>query len=469
MLKKNDIITTEIIDYSSDGNGVARYENMVIFVPFTAVGDVCEIKIVKVLSGYSFGRCEKIITPSQDRIQPLCPISRTCGGCDFQHISYEAEKTAKHNFVKSVFERIAKLDCEVRPTLSCDEHTRYRNKAQFPVSTDENGKAITGFYASRSHRVVPCEDCLLQPVELNEIAQQTVKLLNQLKIKGYNEEKRSGIVRHIYLRKAWVTGEIMLCLVCTTADFKNRDMLCSLLKEKFPAISTIVININNKNTNVILGEKNYTVFGKGKITDILCGVEIEISPHSFYQVNHDGAQQLYSIAKESLHLTDEDIHILMLMMTCHKLNIRPITPQCLSRYSSLALSRIDEIMLKLINGHFVNRCNGQLDFKPIQMKLLDEKEEKKEDVNLVSFFEESFGRSLSVTEIGFINDFKRSGYDDEMIMDAVKEAVKANVKNFRYVERILQNWSEYGKVIKTKEEESVSSFSDEVKDFKWWG
>ncbi len=307
MLKKNDIITTEIIDYSSDGNGVARYENMVIFVPFTAVGDLCEIKITKVLSGYSFGRCEKVIIPSADRITPACPISRQCGGCDFQHISYEAEKKAKHNFVKSVFERIAKMDCEVRPTLSCDEHARYRNKAQFPVSVDENGKAVTGFYAARSHRVIPCEDCLLQPVELNEIAQHTVKLLNRLKIKGYNEEKRSGIVRHIYLRKAWVTGEIMLCLVCTTANFKNKEMLCDMLKQQFPAITTIVINVNDKNTNVILGEKNYTLFGNGNITDILCGVEIEISPHSFYQVNHDGAQQLYSIAKESLQLTEDDI------------------------------------------------------------------------------------------------------------------------------------------------------------------
>ncbi|MBQ6850950.1 MAG: 23S rRNA (uracil(1939)-C(5))-methyltransferase RlmD [Oscillospiraceae bacterium] len=307
MLKKNDIITTEIIDYSSDGNGVARYENMVIFVPFTAVGDLCEIKITKVLSGYSFGRCEKVITPSSDRIVPVCPISRQCGGCDFQHISYEAEKKAKYNFVKSVFERIAKMDCEVRPTLSCDEHARYRNKAQFPVSVDENGKAVTGFYAARSHRVIPCDDCLLQPVELNEIAQHTVKLLNRLKIKGYNEQKRSGIVRHIYLRKAWVTGEIMLCLVCTTANFKNRDILCDMLKQQFPAITTIVINVNDKNTNVILGEKNYTVLGNGNITDILCGVEIEISPHSFYQVNHDGAQQLYSIAKESLQLTESDI------------------------------------------------------------------------------------------------------------------------------------------------------------------
>ncbi|MBQ3009335.1 MAG: 23S rRNA (uracil(1939)-C(5))-methyltransferase RlmD [Oscillospiraceae bacterium] len=307
MLKKNDIITAEIIDYSSDGNGVARYDNMVIFVPFTALGDLCEIKILKVLSGYSFGRCEKIIKASEDRIFPSCPISRQCGGCDFQHISYEAEKRAKYNFVKAAFERIAKLDCPVLETKSCDEFSRYRNKAQFPVSRDENGKAVTGFYAQRSHRVIPCEDCLLQPILLNEIAQYTVQLLNQLNIKAYSEEKRNGIVRHIYLRKAWVTGQVMVCLVCTKAEFRGKNELCSLLKEKYSEITTIVINVNDKNTNVILGEKNYAVYGDGKITDILCGVEIEISPHSFYQVNHDGAQQLYTIAKESLNLTKDDI------------------------------------------------------------------------------------------------------------------------------------------------------------------
>ena len=166
---------------------------------------------------------------------------------------------------------------------------------------------------------------------------------------------------------------------------------------------------------------------------------------------------LLLVKGKQLNLTDEDIHILMLMMTCHKLNIRPITPQCLSRYSSLALSRIDEIMLKLINGHFVNRCNGQLDFKPIQMKLLDEKEEKKEDVNLVSFFEESFGRSLSVTEIGFINDFKRSGYDDEMIMDAVwhedisfysPKAITTHISNLRRKLKTAPDVPEYIKCVR---------------------
>lgn len=307
MLKKNDIITSEIIDYSSDGSGIAKHEGMVIFVPFTAVGDLCEIKILKVLSGYSFGKCEKVLKPSKERIEPLCHISKSCGGCDFQHINYESEKRAKHNFVKSAFERIGKIDCPVNETLSCDEHSRYRNKAQFPVQCNANGKAITGFYAQRSHRVIPCEDCLLQPKDLNEIAQYTIELLNKLNIPAYNEIKKSGIIRHIYLRKAWITDEIMLCLVCTKPKFPMQDKLCALLKDKFKNISTIVINVNNKNTNVILGEKNIPIIGNGKIKDILCGVEIEISSHSFYQVNHDGAEQLYSIAKQSLNLSKEDI------------------------------------------------------------------------------------------------------------------------------------------------------------------
>lgn len=307
MLKKNDIVKCEITDYSSDGNGVAKIDGLVIFVPDSAVGDICEIKILKVLSGYGFGKIEKIISPSAERQPSPCPISHLCGGCDFQHITYREEKRAKHNFVKAAFERIGKLDCTVLPTKSMDMPARYRNKAQFPVGRGADGQAVTGFYAKRSHRLVPCSDCLLQPKDLNEIAQHCVSLMNDLKIKAYDEANRSGIVRHIYLRKGWVTGQIMVCLVCTKADFPQLGRLCEKLKEKFPAIHTIVINVNNKNTNVILGEKNRVVFGPGKITDILCGVEIEISPHSFYQVNHDGAQKLYETAKESLNLTRDDI------------------------------------------------------------------------------------------------------------------------------------------------------------------
>ena len=162
MIKKNDIITLEITDISSDGNGVGKYENIAVFVPMTAVGDVCKVKILKVLSSYCFGKTEEIITPSADRIENLCPNFAKCGGCDFLHISYDAEKTAKHNFVKSCFERIGKIDVPVNSTLSCDKVYRYRNKAQFPVALEENTPVI-GFYAPRSHRIVPQRDCLLQP------------------------------------------------------------------------------------------------------------------------------------------------------------------------------------------------------------------------------------------------------------------------------------------------------------------
>lgn len=307
-MKKNDIITAEIVDYSlSDGNGIAKFNDMVIFVPSTAVGDICEIKIIKVLSSYCVGRCEKIIKPSPDRIEPACPISKQCGGCNFQHISYESELKAKRNFVKACFERIGKIDCTVNETQTCSNPLRYRNKAQYPVTVGENGKAVYGFYARRSHRVIPCNDCLLQPVVFNEISAFVTDAVNKLNIPAYDEISGSGIIRHIYLRKARVTGQIMLCVVCTKENFVNRDVLFDLIREKFPQITTAIININRAKSNVILGEKNKVIYGKGTITDILCGVSIEISPHSFYQVNHDGAEELYAISKESLGLTGEDI------------------------------------------------------------------------------------------------------------------------------------------------------------------
>lgn len=308
MLKKNDIITLEITDISSDGSGVGKYENMAVFVPSTALGDVCKVKILKVLSSYCYGKTEEIITSSRDRINPECPNFYKCGGCDFMHISYEAEKTAKKNFVKNCFERIGKItDVPVEDTVSEDKIYRYRNKAQFPVRSDENGKAVTGFFAQRSHRIIPCFDCLLQPEILNNIAKTVILQLNELKIPAYNEENISGIVRHIYMRIAEKTNQIMLCLVVTKPDFKNRDILIKNITEKYPQITSVVLNVNSKNTNVILGEKNILVWGKETIQDVLCGVNVTLSPHSFYQVNRDGAEKLYTIAKDLLNLNKDDI------------------------------------------------------------------------------------------------------------------------------------------------------------------
>lgn len=307
MINKNDIITLEITDISSDGNGVGKHDNMAVFVPMTAVGDICRVKILKTLSSYCFGKVEEIITPSADRIESLCPNFSRCGGCDFLHISYEAEKRAKTNFVKSCFERIGKIDTPVNDALSCDKVHRYRNKAQFPVRRDENNKAVTGFFAQRSHRIIPCINCLLQPELLNEIAEFTVTRMNQLGIKAYDEEKLTGLIRHIYMRYGEVSGQLMVCLVSTKKKVWNLDTLVKDLISRYPAIETVVLNINDKNTNVILGEENIVLYGNGNISDILCGVKITLSPHSFYQVNREGAEKLYTIAKDALNLTKDDI------------------------------------------------------------------------------------------------------------------------------------------------------------------
>lgn len=179
-------------------------------------------------------------------------------------------------------------------------------------------------------------------------------------------------------------------------------------------------------------------------------------------------RKLLLLKGKSLHLSDEASHLLMIMMTLEELHITPITPQRLGEFSSLDHNTIDHIMLDLINSHYVDRINGVLDFSPVKRMLLGKKVEETKEVNLVSLFEDTFGRSLSATEIGFINDFKRSGYDDEMIVDALKEAAKSHVLNFRYVERILQNWAQYGKKTRRETIEEDDQFSDEVKNYHWW-
>ena len=307
MIKKNDIITLEIVDISSDGNGVGKYDNMAVFVPMSAVGDVCKVKILKVLSSYCFGKIEEIVAPSPDRIENQCPNFAKCGGCDFLHISYEAEKRAKTNFVKGCFERIGKISTPVNNCLSCDKVHRYRNKAQFPVRKDENSKALTGFFAQRSHRIIPCNDCLLQPELLNEIAEYIVKRMNELGIRAYDEEKFTGLIRHIYFRYGEVTDQLMVCLVSTRKKVWKLDVLVNDLVSRYPMIATIVLNINDKNTNVILGDENIVLYGDETICDVLCGVKITLSPHSFYQVNREGAEKLYTIAKNALKLNKDDI------------------------------------------------------------------------------------------------------------------------------------------------------------------
>lgn len=301
-MNKNDIIELKIESVSSDGNGVGKYEGMAVFVPNTAPGDVISCRIVKVCKSYCFGIIDKLITPSPDRSDnDICPVSAKCGGCIFRHMDYSAELREKDNIVRNAFSRLGKLDIPFEDILGCESPERYRNKAQYPL-TYSDGKAVCGFYAPRSHRVIPCSDCVLQPEIFSDITKEICSYIDKKHIPLYDEKSGSGLVRHIYLRRGFHSGEIMVCLIVTAPKVNLFNELGDILTEKFPDIKSFVLNINPKNTNVITGERCITVKGSDNITDIMCGRKIKISPLSFYQVNTAQAERLYGIAREYAQL-----------------------------------------------------------------------------------------------------------------------------------------------------------------------
>ena len=297
MLEKNKVYIAEITGLTSEGSGVCRINEVAVFVPETAIGDIAEIKIVKVLSSYAFGIVTKLLTPSSDRYERSCSVYKKCGGCVYRHINYKAECQAKEAIVKDAFERIGKLKPQFDSFLVAEETDRYRNKAQYPLAV-ENGIAVCGFYAPRSHRVIPIVDCPLQPKLFADISNTVLKYINDKKIPIYDENKGTGIMRHIYLRRGAHSGEVMVCLVVRKDISRQINSLCRILTRDFPDIKSIVLNINSKKTNVILGDQCLTLWGNSTITDIMCGNEIEISPLSFYQVNTSQAERLYYKALE---------------------------------------------------------------------------------------------------------------------------------------------------------------------------
>lgn len=297
MPEKNQVCTAEITALTSEGSGVCRVDGMAVFVPETAVGDVCEIKIVKVLKSYAYGIVEKIVTPSADRIENDCPVYKKCGGCLLRHITYEAECHTKNNIVRDAFERIGGLSPEFDTFLGALETEHYRNKAQYPVANID-GKAVCGFFAPRSHRLVPVTDCALQPQIFHHILDTIMDYINEKKLSAYDETSNTGIVRHIYIRRGAHSGEIMVCIVVRKDISRQLSALCRKLSEKFEDIKSIIMNINDRKTNVILGDKCVTLWGNDTISDVMCGNNIEISPLSFYQVNTVQAERLYAKALE---------------------------------------------------------------------------------------------------------------------------------------------------------------------------
>ena len=307
MLKKNEIIPLEITGMTNEGNGVGRHEGIAIFVPYTAVGDVINCKIVKVQKSFCYGIVDKFITASKVRCDAECDVFKKCGGCSFRHFDYDEELRVKEDFVKSSFERIGKVFADSEKILGAKSTERYRNKAQYPVAEQE-GKAVCGFYSKRSHRLTAFEDCLLQPEIFGVIAGCIIEYINKNKIPAYNEETGQGLLRHIYIRKGEHTGEIMVCLVVTNLRKCGKLYgVAGLLVKKFSDIVSIILNENSKNTNVIMGKKFSLLYGKDHITDIMCGNKIKISAGSFYQVNTIQAERLYILAEEYAGLKSDDI------------------------------------------------------------------------------------------------------------------------------------------------------------------
>lgn len=303
--KKNNIYDAVVTDITNEGSGICKIDGYTVFVPFTAIGDVIKIKLIKANKNYGYGKIEQIVTPSESRIENTCSVYYSCGGCSLRHISYQAELKVKQNIVKSAFERIGKIDTPISDILGSERTSGYRNKAQYPFGTDKDGNVIAGFFAKRSHRVIPCDSCDLQPKLFSDILNFTVDFANENGITAYDEESQTGILRNLFIRIAEDTNQIMVCIVATK-NIKLFENFAGKLCQKFPEIVSVLVNVNNKNTNVILSDTYYKIRGKEYITDTVCGVALNVSAASFFQVNKKQSERLYLIAKEYADLNGNE-------------------------------------------------------------------------------------------------------------------------------------------------------------------
>lgn len=305
MLKKNDEIQLTVKSCTVQGSGVCDYNGLTVFVRGAVTGDHVLAHIIKVKKTYAVGIIKKITQPSPIRISPTCPVADKCGGCCFQHIKYSAELEIKSQQIEDNFRRLGGLPIKPQPIIPSPEISRYRNKAQYPVGSDGIFASI-GFYAPMTHRIIDCGDCSLQPEDFRKIIDIFRDWIRENKISTYDELKHSGLLRHIYIRKGFVTREIMVCIVVNGNKLPESDKLIETITGTIPTVKSIILNINKDKTNVVLGKECVTLYGSDFITDELCGLKFRISPLSFYQVNHDAAELLYGKAREYAALTGSE-------------------------------------------------------------------------------------------------------------------------------------------------------------------
>ena len=304
-MKKGSSVTLEITDVNNLGCGVGRIDGKVYFVKGAVTGDTVTATVIKDNKSYAVAKLDKVLYPSQNRsAEEFCQAPLSCGGCVYRHVSYEHEKQLKYNYVRSAFDKVGLPDVHVLPVLSTERIHGYRNKAQYPVTNTKDGMK-TGFYASKTHKIAVSDHCSIQNEKFAPITQAVCELCDKYNIKAYDETDKSGLLRHIYLRIGEKTGEIMLCLVVNGKALPNEKEIVDKLCSEFPEIVSIIVNENKENTNVVLGKSFRTVFGKSYIEDVLCGLRFRISPESFYQVNREGAELLYTLAEKKAELNGE--------------------------------------------------------------------------------------------------------------------------------------------------------------------
>lgn len=307
MVEKNKHYKIEITGVSSDGNGIGTIDGFTVFVPMSVTGDVVEIVIVKVLSRYAIGRALELITPSPLRVEPKCPVYKRCGGCHMQHIGYSAQLEIKKDFIVSAMERIGGFrGIECQDVIGMENPERYRNKCVFPIGLDRNGKVQSGFYAKRSHEIVPVDDCMAGSKINREIVCAVKEYIADIGVSVYDENLHKGLIRRVFIRDGKISGEIMVVLSVNGKTIPKRDVLISKLRAISDKIVSIYININEGRGNTILGAENKLIYGKSVIVDTLCGIEFEVSPHSFYQINPVMTEKLYGKALEFAEITKKD-------------------------------------------------------------------------------------------------------------------------------------------------------------------
>ena len=303
---KNNIIRGKCVDISSEGKGVIKTVYGVIFVDALLLGEEAEIEVTYARKGVAYGKIVKLITKSPDRIQPLCPVSTACGGCVFQNASYEYELRYKKHKVEETLKRIGHLEnIKVNDVIGMDDPSHYRNKVQVPFGK-ENKHIIYGFYKSNTHKIIPIKECNIEDKKAGPILKEIASLMEEFHIDPYNEDYRTGIIRHVLIRTSISTNEIMVVFVSNVDTFPGRNNFIKELVNRCPQISTIIFNVNKRDTNVILGENEKTLYGKGFITDEILGLKFNISSKSFFQVNPIQVQKLYGSAIEYANLSKKD-------------------------------------------------------------------------------------------------------------------------------------------------------------------